>query len=73
MGIISKDIKDIAHTVRWIGNDGAHLNPNKVTGEDAQDILKLTEQIFYILYIAPAIAQERLEKRKMAKEEKKDE
>ena len=67
MGIITKDIKDIAHTVRWIGNDGAHLNPNKVTREDAEDVLKLTEQIFYIVYIAPAIAKERMKKRESAK------
>lgn len=67
MGIITKDIKDIAHTVRWIGNDGAHLNPNEVTREDAEEILKLTEQIFYIVYIAPAMAKERMKKRESAK------
>ncbi|MFW9875253.1 MAG: DUF4145 domain-containing protein [Candidatus Thorarchaeota archaeon] len=66
MGIITKDIKEIAHTVRWIGNDGAHLNPNEVTKEDAEDILKLTDQIFNIIYIAPAMAKERLEKREQA-------
>ena len=70
MGIITKDLKDIAHTIRWIGNDGAHLNPNKVIREDAEDVLKLTEQIFYIIYIAPAMAKERIKKREIAKEEK---
>jgi len=68
MGIITKDIKEIAHTVRWIGNDGAHLNPNKVTREDAEDVLNITEQIFNIIYIAPAMAKERLEKRDQASE-----
>lgn len=72
MGIITKDIKDIAHTVRWIGNDGAHLNPNNVTNEDAEDVLNLTEQIFNIIYIAPAMAKERLEKREEALENREE-
>lgn len=69
-GIITKNIKDWAHTIRWIGNDALHINANKVTREDAEDILKLAEQIFNNIYVFPAISKERLEKREKSKKEK---
>jgi len=70
LGIITKEVKNWADTIRWIGNDAVHINANEVEREDAEDILKLAEQIFHIVYIAPAIAVERLEKRQKAKEVK---
>ena len=72
-GVITKPQKEWADTIRWLGNDGAHITPNQITREDADDILSLAIEIFKNVYISPAIAQERLEKRKMAREEKKDE
>lgn len=45
--------------VRWIGNDAAHPNKDKVEREDAEDILSLAEQFLQVLYVAPAIAQTR--------------
>ncbi|MFX1567224.1 MAG: DUF4145 domain-containing protein [Promethearchaeota archaeon] len=67
LGIITKDIKDWADTVRWIGNDAVHVSANKVESEDAEDILDLAKQIFHIVYIAPAIAKSRQAKRKQSK------
>lgn len=66
LGIITKDIKDQADAVRWIGNDAVHINANEVEREDAEDLIKLAEQIFHIVYIAPAIAKERRKKRKQS-------
>lgn len=62
-GIITKDMKDWADIIRWIGNDAAHINANEVSQEDAKEILNLAEQIFHIIYVAPAIAKERQAKR----------
>ena len=67
MGIITNPIKEWAHTIRWIGNDALHINVNKVTSEDAEDILKITKQILDIIYVFPAITKERLDKREEAK------
>lgn len=55
-GIITKDIKEWADVVRWIGNDAAHPNKDDVEKEDAEDILSLAEQFLQVLYVAPAIA-----------------
>lgn len=62
-GIITKELKGWAHEVRLVGNDAAH--PKKpgedqlVTKEDAGDILELLDQFCQVLYVAPAIAEER--------------
>jgi len=72
-GVLTKDLKDWAHEVRLTGNDAAH--PQKpgedtlVTEEDAKDILELLEQFTNVLYVAPAIAEER---RKFREQKKKD-
>lgn len=58
-GIITKDLKEWADVVRWIGNDAAHPNMDPVQREDAEDILDLAEQFLHVLYVAPAIAQSR--------------
>lgn len=62
-GIITKDIKEWADVVRWVGNDAAHPNKDEVTMEDGQDILKLAEQFLHVIYVAPAIAREHREKK----------
>ena len=69
--VLTKDLQQWAHEVRYVGNNAAH--PSKpsedksVVREDAQDILDLLEQFAQVLYVAPAIAGER----KKAREEKK--
>ncbi len=66
--IITNDLKEWAHEVRLTGNDAAHppKDVNKdssVTEDDAKDILFLLEELIKVLYITPAIAKERKEKR----------
>lgn len=62
-GVVTKDLKEWAHEVRLVGNDAAH--PKKPEGnqpvskEDAEDILQLLDQFCQVLYVAPAIAEER--------------
>lgn len=68
--IITKNVKEWGDTIRFIGNDAVHINANKVEREDAEDILKITKQILDIIYIFPAIAKERLDKREESKKEK---
>jgi len=70
--IITKDLNDWAHEVRLTGNDAAH--PSKditkdvpISRDDAEDILILLEKFIDVLYIAPALADERRQKRSVAK------
>lgn len=66
--VITKDIKDWADEVRFTGNDAAHP-PEKpeedenVSREDAEDMLGLLKQFVNVLYVAPALAEERRQKR----------
>ena len=62
-GIITKDLKEWADVVRWVGNDAAHPNKDDVKMDDAEDILKLAEQFFNVIFVAPAIAKDRKCKR----------
>ena len=62
-GIITADLKEWAHVIRWVGNDAAHPNKDVVTVDDATDILELCEQFLHTIYVAPAIAKERRELR----------
>lgn len=66
-GVITKDLKDWAHEVRSVGNNAAHpKKPDEdqpVSKEDADDILQLLEQFCQVLYVAPAIAEERKKSR----------
>jgi hypothetical protein len=62
-GIITRELKEWADVVRWVGNDAAHSKKDVVTLEDAEDILKLSEQFLHVIYVAPAIAKERKTKR----------
>lgn len=60
---ITKDLLDWASLVRWVGNDAAHPDSKSVNKDDAEDILSLAEQFLHVLYVAPAMAKERREKR----------
>lgn len=55
--IITKDIKDWAHQIRHLGNDGAHPydkgSLTKVTRDDADEILKFTESYLKYVYEMP--------------------
>lgn len=62
-GAITKDIEEWATVVRWVGNDAAHPGRDPVTKEDAEDCLKLAEQFLHVIFVAPAIANARREKR----------
>lgn len=66
-GVITKDIKEWAHEVRFLGNDAAHPNKNIVSQDDAKDILDLLESLCDVLYVAPAKAAERKQKRESTK------
>ena len=66
--IITKDLKEWAHEVRLTGNDAAHppkkvKDDKRVEKDDAEDILTLLENFVDVLYIAPALAEERRQKR----------
>ena len=61
--IITDEIKNWAHEVRYVGNDAAHPNATEVTKDDARDILELLESMCDVLYIAPARAAARKAKR----------
>ena len=70
--VITKDLNDWAHEVRLTGNDSAHPSKdinkdNPISQDNAEDILNLLEQFIETLYITPALAKERQEKRKNAK------
>jgi Domain of unknown function (DUF4145) len=58
-GVITKDVKDWATVVRWVGNDAAHSDEQAVTREDAKDCLDLAEQFLHIIFVTPAIASAR--------------
>lgn len=66
--IITQDIKDWAHEVRYVGNDAAHPNSTDVTSDDARDILELLGSMCDVLYVAPARAAVRKAKRTTLKE-----
>jgi hypothetical protein len=66
-GKITSDLKKWAHEVRYLGNDGAHppkdYKNDVVSQEDARDALELAEQFLEVLFVLPALAEERRKKR----------
>lgn len=55
--IINPTLKDMAHTIRMIGNWGAHPQKDPlrdVTPEDASEILKFTSEFLDEVYVRPA-------------------
>ena len=71
--IITQDIRDWAHEVRYVGNDAAHPNVTDVTSDDARDILELLQSTCEVLYVAPARAATRKAKRAATLEEDSNE
>jgi len=64
--VITKGLRDLAHTIRLIGNEGAHPdpeNPETVTREDAEEVLELTEQFLYVLFVTEAKVKDIRQKR----------
>ena len=56
-GKITTALKEMAHDVRDIGNEGAHPDEDglgNVTPEDADDIIEFTRQYFEHVYVMPA-------------------
>ena len=62
-GEITRDLKEWATAVRWVGNDAAHPNKEPVGKDDAEAVLKLAEQFLNVIYVTPALAQATNEKR----------
>jgi len=66
-GTITNDLREWAHEVRFLGNDGAHppkdYSQDTVTEDDAADALELAEQFLEVVFVTPAIAAERKAKR----------
>ena len=57
-GIIVEKMRKWAHSVRWVGNDAAHPNKEKVTEDDAKSILSLVEQLAHVLYVVEELSKE---------------
>jgi len=68
LNIITKDLQDWSHEVRFVGNDAAHPNNADVLKDDAEEIIDLLESLCEVLYVAPAKAANR----KKHREEKKN-
>ena len=62
-GTITKDLKEWATVVRWVGNDAAHPNKDSVEKDDAEAVLNLAEQFLNVIYVTPALAQATRQKR----------
>ena len=62
-GTITKDLKEWATVVRWVGNDAAHPNKDPVAKDDAEAVLSLAEQFLNVIYVTPALALATRQKR----------
>jgi len=66
--VINPSLKDVAHTIRKIGNWGAHPqgDPLKdVTLDDASEILKFTSEFLDEVFVRPARLDALKQKKKM--------
>ncbi len=55
-GLITKEIEDAAHEVRFFGNYGVHVQDDgldKVEPDEARDVREICWQLLYTIYIAP--------------------
>lgn len=62
-GDITRSLKDMAHEIRSVGNDGAHPGKdglNDVTEKDAHDIIEFTNHFFHHVFVVPAMLKARL-------------
>lgn len=67
-GLITKDLKEMAHEVRHFGNYGAHIQDDmldSVTADDADDVEEVTHQLIQSLYLSTS-ATGRLRKRRQS-------
>lgn len=64
-GLIPELLKKAAHSVRLLGNEGAHELDAEVSADDAETLLALCDAIIGYVYEAPQLVQriqERLDK-----------
>lgn len=55
-GAITKDIRDWAHEIRLTANIGAHPDDlEDITADDAQELIKFTEEYLNYVYVMPAM------------------
>jgi Domain of unknown function (DUF4145) len=69
-GLITRDIRDNAHEIRYFGNYGAHLQDDgldMVSESEVDDVEEVTWQLLYTLYVAPAAAKRLRDKRSIPK------
>lgn len=66
-GIITHDLKELAHAIRMVGNDGAHPNEFDVNEQDSKEILELADQFMSVIFVAPARVKEISGKRTLVK------
>jgi uncharacterized protein DUF4145 len=62
-GAITTSLKDIAHQIRSVGNDGAHPGKdglNDVSQQDASDIIEFTREFLHHVFVVPARLKARL-------------
>jgi hypothetical protein len=60
--LITQDMADLAHTIKIVGNELAHPDPNKPFVIDHDDIIackEFIEQLLMVLYISPFKAKKR--------------
>ena len=65
-GLITKDIKDAAHEIRFFGNYGVHVQDDgldKIEWREARDVREICWQLLYTIYVAPFKTQELRDKR----------
>ena len=68
-GLITKSLHEAAHEIRHFGNFGAHPRDDgldDISGDDADVILKLTNQFLVDLYVRPHETSQLTAKRKNA-------
>lgn len=66
-GLITKSLHDAAHEIRHFGNFGAHPRDDgldDISSDDANVILKLTNQFLMDLYVRPFETSQLTSKRK---------
>lgn len=56
-GVITTQMKDWAHSSRFLGNNAAHPDNPEVSKGDAENILNLAEQMMKILYVMDKLSQ----------------
>lgn len=69
-GLITKNLRDAAHEIRYFGNFGAHPRDDgldNISNKDAKAVIRLTNEFLTDLYIRPFETDELTKKRKQKK------